>query len=88
MPSISLCVSLVVAVSMVTWLLNLALLMRRLEFVNEIVGGAIPREYIPAIHKGIEEQMKNGVIAGYPLLGLKPVCMTVPSTTLTQRNGL
>jgi len=42
-----------------------------LEFVNDIVGGAIPREYIPAIHKGIEEQMKNGVIAGYPLLGLK-----------------
>ena len=42
-----------------------------LEFINEIVGGAIPREYIPAIHKGIEEQMKNGVIAGYPLLGLK-----------------
>jgi elongation factor G len=42
-----------------------------LEFINEIVGGAIPREYIPAIQKGIEEQMKNGVIAGYPLLGLK-----------------
>lgn len=42
-----------------------------LEFVNDIVGGAIPREYIPAIHKGIEEQMKNGVVAGYPLLGLK-----------------
>ena len=42
-----------------------------LEFVNDIVGGAIPREYIPAIHKGIEEQMKNGIIAGYPLLGLK-----------------
>ncbi|MCV6610334.1 MAG: elongation factor G [Amphritea sp.] len=42
-----------------------------LEFVNEIVGGAIPKEYIPAIEKGIEEQMKNGVIAGYPLIGLK-----------------
>ncbi|WP_419534541.1 elongation factor G [Endozoicomonas sp.] len=42
-----------------------------LEFINEIVGGAIPKEYIPAIQKGIEEQMKNGVIAGYPLLGLK-----------------
>ncbi|MFC3679144.1 elongation factor G [Bacterioplanoides pacificum] len=42
-----------------------------LEFVNEITGGAIPREYIPAVEKGIEEQMKNGVIAGYPLLGLK-----------------
>jgi elongation factor G len=42
-----------------------------LQFSNEIVGGAIPREYIPAIQKGIEEQMKNGVLAGYPLLGLK-----------------
>jgi elongation factor G len=42
-----------------------------LEFINEIVGGSIPKEYIPAIEKGIEEQMKNGVIAGYPLIGLK-----------------
>jgi len=42
-----------------------------LEFVNEIVGGAVPKEYIPAVQKGIEEQMKNGVLAGYPLLGLK-----------------
>ncbi|OUS33027.1 translation elongation factor G ['Osedax' symbiont bacterium Rs2_46_30_T18] len=42
-----------------------------LEFLNEIVGGAIPKEFIPAIEKGIEEQMKNGVIAGYPLMGLK-----------------
>jgi len=42
-----------------------------LEFVNEIVGGAVPKEYIPAVQKGIEEQMQNGVVAGYPLLGLK-----------------
>jgi elongation factor G len=42
-----------------------------LEFVNEVVGGSVPREYIPAVQKGIEEQMKNGVLAGYPLLGLK-----------------
>jgi len=42
-----------------------------LEFVNEIVGGAVPREYIPAVEKGITEQMQNGVLAGYPLLGLK-----------------
>jgi len=42
-----------------------------LEFINEIVGGAIPKEYIPAIEKGIQEQMQNGVIAGYPLIGLK-----------------
>jgi len=44
-----------------------------LEFVNEIVGGVIPKEYIPAIEKGVSEQMKNGVIAGYPLLGIKVV---------------
>jgi len=42
-----------------------------LEFINEIVGGTIPKEYIPAVQKGIEEQMQNGVIAGYPLIGLK-----------------
>ena len=40
-------------------------------FVNEIVGGAIPREYIPAIDKGVQEQMKNGCLAGYPLLAMK-----------------
>ena len=42
-----------------------------LEFVNAIVGGVVPKEYIPAVSKGIEEQMKNGILAGYPLLGLK-----------------
>ncbi len=42
-----------------------------LEFVNQIVGGVVPKEYIPAVAKGIEEQMQNGVVAGYPLLGLK-----------------
>lgn len=42
-----------------------------LEFVNEIAGGVVPKEYIPAVAKGIEEQMQNGVVAGYPLLGLK-----------------
>jgi elongation factor G len=42
-----------------------------LEFVNDIVGGSVPREFIPAVSKGIEEQMQNGVLAGYPLLGVK-----------------
>ncbi|MEA3643754.1 MAG: elongation factor G, partial [Lamprobacter sp.] len=42
-----------------------------LEFANEVVGGVVPKEYIPAVQKGIEEQMQNGVLAGYPLLGLK-----------------
>lgn len=41
------------------------------EFVNEIVGGAIPREYIPAVDKGIREQMQNGVIAGFPVVDVK-----------------
>ncbi|QJD71595.1 elongation factor G [Marinobacterium sp. LSUCC0821] len=42
-----------------------------LEFINEIAGGVIPKEYIPAIEKGISEQMRNGVLVGYPLIGLK-----------------
>ncbi len=41
------------------------------EFVNDIVGGAIPREYVPAVDKGIQEQMKNGVIAGFPVVDVK-----------------
>ena len=41
------------------------------EFVNEIVGGAVPREYIPAVEKGCREQMDNGVLAGYPMLDIK-----------------
>src|SRR5690625_3713667 len=42
-----------------------------LQFVNEIVGGVVPKDFIPAVEKGISEQMQNGVVAGYPLLGLK-----------------
>ena len=38
-----------------------------LEFVNKVVGGAIPREYIPAIEKGVKERMESGVLAGFPL---------------------
>ena len=41
------------------------------EFVNEVVGGAIPKEYIPAVGEGIEEAAKAGTIAGFPVLGIK-----------------
>ena len=41
------------------------------EFVNEIVGGSVPSEYIPAVKKGIQEQMESGVVAGYPLINVK-----------------
>ncbi|MBL4623323.1 MAG: elongation factor G [Immundisolibacteraceae bacterium] len=41
------------------------------KFSNEVVGGSVPREYINSVNKGIEEQMKNGVIAGYPVVDVK-----------------
>ena len=41
------------------------------EFENAIVGGVVPREYIPAVEKGLEESMENGVLAGYPLVDIK-----------------
>ena len=41
------------------------------EFVNGIVGGVIPKEYIPAVDKGIQEQLQNGILAGYPVVDVK-----------------
>ncbi|MDD5036610.1 MAG: elongation factor G [Methylococcaceae bacterium] len=41
------------------------------EFVNGIVGGVVPREYIPAVDKGVQEQLKNGILAGYPVVDVK-----------------
>ena len=44
------------------------------EFVNAIVGGAIPKEYIPAVDEGIQEAMASGTLAGFPVLGIKAEC--------------
>jgi elongation factor G len=41
------------------------------EFVNEVVGGAVPKEFIPAVDKGVQEQMRSGVLAGYPIEDVK-----------------
>ena len=41
------------------------------EFVNEVKGGAIPREFIPAIEKGVKETMENGIFAGFPMVDVK-----------------
>ena len=55
------------------------------EFVDEIKGGVIPKEYVPAVNKGVQEQMQNGVIAGFPLVDVKvtvygwaPTMMSTP----------
>jgi elongation factor G len=41
------------------------------EFINEVVGGAIPKEFIPAVEKGVEEALRSGVVAGYPMVDIK-----------------
>jgi len=41
------------------------------EFVNEIIGGVVPKEYIPAVDKGVQEQLKSGVLAGFPVLDVR-----------------
>ncbi|AKC60123.1 elongation factor G [Blochmannia endosymbiont of Polyrhachis (Hedomyrma) turneri] len=41
------------------------------EFVNQIVGGVVPKEYVPAVNKGVQEQMSNGILAGYPIVDIR-----------------
>jgi elongation factor G len=41
------------------------------QFVNELIAGAVPKEYVPAVNKGIQEQMENGIIAGFPVVDVK-----------------
>ena len=53
------------------------------EFENNIVGGVVPREYIPAVEQGIEEAMENGVLAGYPLIDVKATLFDGSTMMLT-----
>src|SRR5215218_8420669 len=56
-----------------------------LEFVNAIKGGVIPTGFIPAVEKGIEEAMDQGIVAGYPLRGVRVKLYTAPTTRSTRR---
>jgi len=53
------------------------------EFVNGVVGGTVPREYVPAVDKGIREACETGVIAGYPVVDVKITLTDGPITTST-----
>jgi len=46
---------------------------KQFEFVDQIVGGVVPRNYIPAVEKGLQEALQNGVLAGYPMVGLRAI---------------
>ena len=59
-----------------------------LQFIDEVKGGNVPKEFIPSVQKGFEKAMKNGVLAGYPLDQLKVTLIEVLSTRLTQTSCL
>ena len=48
------------------FVLSLQSLVRDLEFINKIVGGSVPREFIAPVEKGVRERMESGILAGYP----------------------
>ena len=86
---VSLLGSLVVAVSMVM----LAQIEpnetgKGFEFVDAIKGGAVPREFIPAVEKGLRETLRNGVLAGFPWLTSKSLCLMVLITMWTRTKRL
>jgi elongation factor G len=56
------------------------------EYAVEVVGGTVPKEFFGAVDKGIQERMKNGVLAGYPVVGVKATCLTVHTMMLTPTN--
>lgn len=43
------------------------------EFLSEVVGGAVPKEYLPAVNKGVQEQVNNGILAGYPIVNVRVI---------------
>merc|ERR1711906_18346 len=53
------------------------------EFASDIKGGSVPKEYVPGVVKGITSVLGAGVIAGYPVLGMKATLSTAPTTTST-----
>ena len=58
-------------------------------FENKVIGGRVPREYVPAVEKGIAEAMENGVLAGYPMVDFRAIAAgRVLARRGLQRNGL
>ena len=55
-----------------------------MNLINGIVGGVVPREYIPAVQAGLEDALQRGVLAGYPLVDVKANYLMVLTMMLTQ----